>query len=1148
MATNSLTGTLRETLALFDSPVAPWTTSEIASELDLGRRSTYDRLERLVEQDRLRTKKVGANGRVWWRPPATDDTGDRDGHTEFDSLVDPVEEYAIFLLDPDGHVRTWNSGAHRIIGYTEAEIVGQHVSTFYTAADCDDDAPQRNLRAATQAGEVKDEGWRVRADGSRFWADVTITAIRDDDGELTGFAEVTRDMTERHTHEEQLRQEHDFTQWVLNTAPVGVVLFQEDGTFTSANQRADELLGLDDEPHDIDGNEVRDENGDPLAPSERPYMRVFDTGEPVRGEQLHVPTGDGDHRWVAVNAEPLTAEDGAVERVLVTIEDISQLKHQAERLERERNQASSELDAIFERVDDAFFAVDDDWRFTYVNDTAADLVGRSTAEMLGACLWDAFPRITEGLPRERAERAMETGESTEFEFYSDPLEMWVEIRLYPSADGLSVYFRDVSDRVAREQELEESRRRYQTLIDNFPNGAVTLVDEDLQYVTVGGTPHDVGVDIPADINGTALEEILPPDLSELLIPRYEAALAGEASSFEATLDGGCYRFEIVPVRDDDGAVFAALGMSQEITERKEYEQQLQRRIRQQEAVATLGRQALETEDLDELMADTARLVADVLDNDYSKVLDLAPDGQELRLRQGVGWTDGIVGSATVSATENDSQAAYTLASADPVRVDDLATEERFSGPDLLTDHDVRSGISTIIGSVDDPWGILGTHDTEPKEFSQQDVAFVESVANILAPTIRRQQDEQTLRIQRERLAALNDLNEVSRELTTAAIEQSTRDEIEQTVCDYLARSESYTFAWIGDVDTATGTVTMRAEAGVDGYLDDITISVDPDDERGQGPTGRALRTGRLQVTNDIRVADHHDPWREHTEQYGFKSSAAIPIVHEDTVYGALNVYADRPEAFGGDEQDLIAQLGEIVGHVIAAAERKQALMSDELVELDFHMDRFLDELGVSMPADERITFEKAVPGSDDEFLVYGTATPGAVEAVHDISDALDHWEAVEVRDNGDPQRFEIRMSDPPILSTVASLGGYVEEAVVVDGDIDLRIHLAPSVDVRRVVDAVEAAYPTAELRRRRQVTRAAADPQRIQRELLSRLTEKQRGALEAAYHKGFFEWPRDAVGEDIADSLGVATPTFHQHLRKAEAEVFDALLSTETPS
>ena len=153
MPTHSLTDALAETLALFEESGAPQTTSEVADRLELGRRSTYDRLERLVEAGYLETKKAGASARVWWRPggstgdlakrpgdlaaetaaeasrsggSAAVDRGDR---AAFESLVDAVEEYAIFRLDAEGRVRTWNEGAERIKGYEAGEILGEHFST-----------------------------------------------------------------------------------------------------------------------------------------------------------------------------------------------------------------------------------------------------------------------------------------------------------------------------------------------------------------------------------------------------------------------------------------------------------------------------------------------------------------------------------------------------------------------------------------------------------------------------------------------------------------------------------------------------------------------------------------------------------------------------------------------------------------------------------------------------------------------------------------------------------------------------------------------------------------------------------------------------------------------------------------------------------
>ncbi|HKN88553.1 MAG TPA: PAS domain S-box protein [Nitrospiraceae bacterium] len=124
----------------------------------------------------------------------------------FRLLVDQVKDYAIFALDSNGRIITWNSGAQMLKGYRAEEIIGRHVESFYTEADRQAGRALRLLKQAREQGRVKDEGWRVRKDGSRFWADVAITALVDEKGSLRGYAKVTRDLTERRQTEETLRE------------------------------------------------------------------------------------------------------------------------------------------------------------------------------------------------------------------------------------------------------------------------------------------------------------------------------------------------------------------------------------------------------------------------------------------------------------------------------------------------------------------------------------------------------------------------------------------------------------------------------------------------------------------------------------------------------------------------------------------------------------------------------------------------------------------------------------------------------------------------------------------------------------------------------------------------------------------------------
>src|SRR5438874_2480329 len=127
---------------------------------------------------------------------------------QFALLVSGVVDYAIFMMDPAGRIVTWNEGAQRIKGYQAEEIIGRHFSVFYPAADTRIRKPDWELEVAKRDGRYEEEGWRIRKDGSRFWANVVITALRDETGRLRGFGKVTRDLTDRKAREDARNAEH----------------------------------------------------------------------------------------------------------------------------------------------------------------------------------------------------------------------------------------------------------------------------------------------------------------------------------------------------------------------------------------------------------------------------------------------------------------------------------------------------------------------------------------------------------------------------------------------------------------------------------------------------------------------------------------------------------------------------------------------------------------------------------------------------------------------------------------------------------------------------------------------------------------------------------------------------------------------------
>jgi formate hydrogenlyase transcriptional activator len=202
-------------------------------------------------------------------------------------LVEGVRDYAIFMLDSQGRVKSWNPEAERIKGYTAEEILGQHFSRFYTEEDIERGKPDHELGIAAAQGRFEDEGWRVRKDGSRFFANVIVTALRDENGQLHGFSKVTRDFTERKRAEEALLLE--ITNVLVSSLDIRQHLSAISMSIRKINAYDYASLAL----HDPETNGFRVQLLDPLEdrnaesnecllPTEdSPAVRAFESREPV---------------------------------------------------------------------------------------------------------------------------------------------------------------------------------------------------------------------------------------------------------------------------------------------------------------------------------------------------------------------------------------------------------------------------------------------------------------------------------------------------------------------------------------------------------------------------------------------------------------------------------------------------------------------------------------------------------------------------------------------------------------------------------------------------------------------------------------------------------------------------------------------------
>ncbi|MBX9698184.1 MAG: PAS domain S-box protein, partial [Acetobacteraceae bacterium] len=251
-------------------------------------------------------------------------------------LVDAVTDYAIYMLDPDGFVVSWNPGAHRFKGYRAEDIIGQHFSRFYTEEDQARGLPARALTIAAREGKFENEGWSVRQDGSRFWAHAVIDPIRDSDGTLVGYAKITRDLTERRAAEATLRRsEEQFRLLVQGVTDYAIYMLDTEGRVTNWNLGAQRIKGY--MPDEIIGQH---------------FSRFYteedrERGEPARALAVATHEGkfekegwrvrkDGTRFWASVVIDPIREPAGAIIGFAKITRDITKQREAQLALERTR--------------------------------------------------------------------------------------------------------------------------------------------------------------------------------------------------------------------------------------------------------------------------------------------------------------------------------------------------------------------------------------------------------------------------------------------------------------------------------------------------------------------------------------------------------------------------------------------------------------------------------------------------------------------------------------------------------------------------------------------------------------------------------------------------------------------------------------------
>ena len=395
----------------------------------------------------------------------------------------------------------------------------------------------------------------------------------------------------------------------------------------------------------------------------------------------------------------------------------------------------------------------------------------------------------------------------------------------------------------------------------------------------------------------------------------------------------------------------------------------------------------------------------------------------------------------------------------------------------------------------------------------------------------------------EHLQALNRLNSVIREIVRTLASTASRDRLESLVCERLTESDTYALAWIGDVDQHTGTVTPRASAGRGQGIEDLVtaLAAADGDSNVPGPASEAAASRAVQVVSDLDGLEA--TWATLAADHGFRTAIAIPFVYDGVRYGVLTLYSRQADAIDEEHRDILGQLREVVGHGINAIEREAALLSDRIVEFKLRSRQAAEPFGELADIPWPVTIESVVRSEGDDAILYLSARGGRdrVEAALETAPAVQGWRII--RQSHEETLFEVPSTQATMLPDITSYGAYVRTATLADGALTVVAEVSPTHDIRAVYEAIKSSHPDLEL-----VSRQFGDHEdrmHVDRKgtIEERLTVQQRRALETAYYSGFFEWPRDSTGEEVAAALQIAPSTFHKHLRLGEqkimATVFD---------
>ncbi|WP_397571602.1 PAS domain S-box protein [Schlesneria sp. T3-172] len=893
---------------------------------------------------------------------------------QFRLLVQGTTDYAIFMLDPQGRVATWNAGAERIKGYRADEIIGQHFTKFYPQEAIDRGWPEYELKVATAEGRFEDEGWRLRKDGSQFWAVVVITALRDVNGNLRGFSKVTRDLTARKRVEESLRQTEERFRLLIETATdYAIFVLDPQGHVVSWNAGAERIKQYT--AHEIIGQHFSKFYPQEAIHQGRPDNALRRAREEGRYEDEDWRVRrDGSRFWANVVIAALKDEHGHLRGFSKITRDMTSRKEAEENTRKLIEEAAARkaaeenarlirdqrewLRVTLASIGDAVIATDTSGRVTLLNPVAEGLTGWTIAEAQGRPLDEVFVICNEQTRRtveNPVEKVLRDGAVVGLANHTILIakngdEHPIDDSAAPIRNeagnmiGVVLVFRDVTEHRRAERELKASEARKSAILETALDGIVTM-DHQGKVVDFNSAAEKAFGYSRSEIVGQPMADFLVPvalrqqfyEGLERYLQTGIGAHVGQRHELSAlNADGTETPFEVSITRSTSEGLPLFTAYLRDIRDRKRSEAVL----RGQKRVLELLVQGAPLPDVLDALCEVMEGNAE--DNLVAMVQLASSDGKRLRATAGrrvpadyFRAMDGIVigpdaGACGLAAFRGEATLVADLAN------ENVTVENR----ELALAHGLTAGWITPIHSSEGK--VLGTfavyfpNRRQPTEGERQLVDVLTSTASV---AIERRRAE----------AAVRESEKTARFLAEASASLAVLEDFDSTLQKVASLAVPHFADWATvDLVEADGVLRRVAVAHVDPVRVALAHEVHrrfSGDQISTRGAWNVIRTGRAEVVPEIseellRQSVKDDEAFHVLRELGLKSYLGVPLKVRGRIIGVVTfIGAESGKRY--TEVDLVTAQ-DLADRASIAIENTR--MYRELIDADRRKDEFLATL------------------------------------------------------------------------------------------------------------------------------------------------------------------------------------------------------------